>query len=509
MVGDGSVSIILFWSLLLLLQDPCSCHSLCTDSSETLFLSLSLSLKKYFAERWDILIATGAPLTPKTPLVFCLCNGIVCCDPIEDLQLRRQFEAMNISDSTCAAFLKSIICSKCDQFSAELFKIDSETRSVLVLCNSTISANSIMSLNVTDDYCGNVWDACQNISIWNSTLPPLFHGIAEATVYSTSAKLTDIWQSKIAFCDKSNGSSVNGGICFNGEPYSLRKTEIQEPPKGLCLEKIANLSFLDMAAHPDRSNRVFLVNQQGQIWLANVPEEGSGKTMDVDESNPFLDFTDNVHFDTELGLMGIAFHPNFANNGRFFISYNCDKAEWPDCSGRCSCNMDVNCDPSKIGSQNGAMPCQYHSVISEFTANGTTLQPSLASKVNPSEVRRIFTMGLPYMGDHGGQILFGPADGYLYFMMGDGGGGGDPYNFAQNKKSPLGKIMRLDVDNIPSAKQITDLGLWGNYSIPKDNPYFEDKEMLPEIWALGFRNPWRCSFDSERPSYFFCGDSGQ
>ena len=73
-----------------------------------------------------------------------------------------------------------------------------------------------------------------------------------------------------------------------------------------------------------------------------------------------------------------------------------------------------------------------------------------AENAKPSEVRRIFTMGLPFTSQHGGQILFGPTDRYLYFMTGDGGGDGDPYNFSQNKKSVLGKIMRLDVDNIPS-----------------------------------------------------------
>ncbi|KAM3270116.1 hypothetical protein P3S67_030022 [Capsicum chacoense] len=90
-----------------------------------------------------------------------------------------------------------------------------------------------------------------------------------------------------------------------------------------------------------------------------------------------------------------------------------------------------------------------------------------------------------------------------------GGGSGDPYNFSQNKKSLLGKIMRLDVDSTPSAAEITKLGLWGNYIIPKDNPYIEDKELQPEIWALGKRNPWRCIFDSARPSYFMCADTGQ
>ncbi|KAH1248704.1 HIPL1 protein [Glycine max] len=79
--------------------------------------------------------------------------------------------------------------------------------------------------------------------------------------------------------------------------------------------------------------------------------------------------------------------------------------------------------------------------------------------------------------------LFGPSDGYLYFMMGDGGGSG--------------------------ASEMSKLGLWDSYSISKDNPFSEDKNLHPEIGALGLRNPWRCSFDSQRPSYFFCADAGQ
>ncbi|KAF6137494.1 hypothetical protein GIB67_031773 [Kingdonia uniflora] len=131
------------------------------------------------------------------------------------------------------------------------------------------------------------------------------------------------------------------------------------------------------------------------------------------------------------------------NQGLLHLLYNLFQ-------GRCSCNSNVNCDPSKLGPDNGGQPCQYHSVISEFTANGTTSKPSSATRANPSEVRKIFTMGLPFSGHHARQILFGPDDGYLYFMMGVGGSKGDPYNFAQNKKFLLGKIMRLDIDNIPS-----------------------------------------------------------
>ncbi|KAI3977943.1 hypothetical protein MKX01_032320, partial [Papaver californicum] len=107
---------------------------------------------------------------------------------------------------------------------------------------------------------------------------------------------------------------------------------------------------------------------------------------------------------------------------------------------------------------NGAIPCQYHSVISEFIANGTASNPSSAARVEPLEVRRIITMGIAFRGAHGGQILFGP-DGYLYFMTRDDESEADSYNFGQNKKSLLGKILRFDVENIPSATEISKLDL--------------------------------------------------
>ncbi|XP_043718668.1 HIPL1 protein-like [Telopea speciosissima] len=480
----GSLLYFLFlFCQLLLLPGLSSSHPLCTNSS--------------------------APFTLKAPLTFCPYNGSVCCDSAKDSQLQKQFQSMNISDPACASMMKSLLCAKCDQFSAQLFKIESGSRSVPVLCNSTISVDSTQSNSAANDFCGNVWDTCQKVSMLGSPFATALQGSAGVHVNTSSSKLIDLWQSKSDFCHAFGGPSAKDSVCFNGEPVSLNNTGTIHPPNGLCLEKIGNESYIDMAAHPDGSNRVFLADQKGRIWLATVPEAGSGGTLGLDELSPFLDISDQVHLDTQLGLMGISFHPNFVNNGRFFVSFNCDKAQWGGCSGRCSCNSDVKCDPSVLASFAGDAPCQYYSIISEFTVNGTTSQLSLATRGNPSEVRRIFTMGLPFAAHHGGQIIFGPSDGYLYLMMGDGGGVGDPFNFSQNKKSLLGKIMRFDVDNIPSENDIIDLNLWGNYSIPKDNPASEDKELQPEIWALGLRNPWRCSFDAERPSYFICADDGQ
>ncbi|CAD5172082.1 unnamed protein product [Musa acuminata subsp. malaccensis] len=441
-----------------------------------------------------------APTTLKAPLSFCAYDGSSCCNSTDDAALRKQFQSMNISDAACAAVMKSILCAQCDPYSAELFGTEPRTRTIPYLCNSTGSASSSLHNNSSKDFCREVWDTCKDISTRNSP----FAGLPVS-----SSKLTDIWQSATDFCKAFGGSSGDNTLCFNGDSVSFNSIADSPTPKGLCLERIGNGSYLNMVGHPDGSNRVFLSNQAGKIWLATIPEHGSGGTLELDESNPFLDLTDEVIFDTELGLMGLAFHPNFTTNGRFFVSYNCDKLQSATCSGRCSCNSDIGCDPSKLGTDNGAQPCQYQTVVAEFTANDSSTTPSTASSANPLEVRRIFTMGLPYMAHHGGQILFGPADGYLYLMMGDGGNIGDPYNFAQNKKAMLGKIMRLDINNMQSQNQISELGLWGNYSIPKDNPYMVDSELQAEIWALGLRNPWRCSFYVEKPSYFFCADVGQ
>jgi hypothetical protein len=198
-------------------------------------------------------------------------------------------------------------------------------------------------------------------------------------VDSSSSKLKELWQSKSVFCDTFGGSDYGYPIYFDGEPVSLQKNESDMlPPKGMCLEKVGNGSYLNMVAHPDGSNRAFFPEKSGKIWLAAIPDQQSlGGSLELDMSGPFLDLTDRVFSDSSFGMMGMAFHPNFTNNGRFFASFNCNKVKTPGCSGRWACNTDVNCDPSKVGSFNAAdQPCRYHKVIAEFTANGTSSEPS-------------------------------------------------------------------------------------------------------------------------------------
>ncbi|CAM0902167.1 unnamed protein product [Alopecurus aequalis] len=451
-----------------------------------------------------------APLPLNGTLAFCGNTGATsCCDAAADAALRKQLDAASVSDKPCAAVLKSVLCAKCNPYSAELFDAGPNIRTIPFLCNSTSSATSAQSKETTQDYCKLVWETCKDVTILNSPFQPPLQG--GARLPSSPSKLTDAWQSEKDFCTAFGSAPSDQSVCFGGNTVSFDATETSASPKGVCLERLDNGSdsYLNMVPHPDGSNRVFLGTQAGKIWLATVPEQGSGGTLQFDEATPFIDLTDQVHFDSAFGLMGMAFHPDFATNGRFFASYNCDRTKSPSCSGRCSCNSDVGCDPSKLGLDNGAQPCQYQTVVSEYSAKGSSSNISEVTSADPSEVKRIFTMGLPYTSQHGGQILFGPADGYLYFMMGDGGQKGDPFNFAQNKKSLLGKIMRLDIDSTPGLGKITNHSLWGNYSIPKDNPFVEDSDLEPEIWALGVRNPWRCSFDLNRPSYFYCADVGQ
>lgn len=447
-----------------------------------------------------------APSSLKGHLSFCPYNGgKVCCSSFQDLQLRRRFSAMNISaDSPCSSSVKSILCATCDPFAAHLFSAgdSSELRPIPVLCNSTAGS-----------FCSSVWQSCRDVPILNSPFAPSLQTKAEIPTNATPSTLSDLWQSESVFCAAFGGSSDDrASLCLGGElplPFNRTTAAPPPPPRGMCLEKIGNGSYINMAPHPDGSDRAFFSNLAGKIWLATISGHDSGEPLEIDESRPFIDLTEQVLLDTTFGMMGMAFHPNFAVNGRFFASFNCDKEKSPGCGGRCACNSDVACDPSQLGSLEAGPVCQYHTVIAEYTTNGTSATPSTTEIASANEVRRIFTMGLPFTADHAGQILFGPADGYLYIMTGDGGSKGDPFNFAQNKKSLLGKILRVDVNNLPSEEEIVKFGRWGNYSTPRDNPYSDIKEMEPEIWAYGLKNPWRCSFDAERPSYFLCADVGE
>ena len=164
-----------------------------------------------------------------------------------------------------------------------------------------------------------------------------------------------------------------------------------------------------------------------------------------------------------MGLLSFTFHPNFQENGYLFTLYNFSIEE------------------------------MNYTRLSRFTASSPNHNSvDLSTEVVLLEVLQ------PFTNHDGGQIAFGP-DGYLYIGLGDGGNGGDPYNNAQNLKTLLGTILRLDVDNSSDSL---------NYSIPSTNPFVADTNARPEIWAWGLRSPWRFSFDTETGT-LWAGDVGQ
>lgn len=200
---------------------------------------------------------------------------------------------------------------------------------------------------------------------------------------------------------------------------------------------------------PNDSDRIFIVDQDGQILIHKF-DSGTGVL-----TRPFLNIASRLVSGGERGLLGLAFHPNYASNGYFYVNYT-------DNSGG-------------------------DTRIARYTVSSDPDSAIFASEVVLIEIDQ------PFSNHNGGMIAFGD-DGYLYVGMGDGGDGGDPQDHGQNPLSLLGKMLRLDVDNHPTA--------------PPSNPYVGNPDTSQYIWAMGLRNPWRFSFDRETYDMYIA-DVGQ
>jgi glucose/arabinose dehydrogenase len=201
-------------------------------------------------------------------------------------------------------------------------------------------------------------------------------------------------------------------------------------------------------------SRLFIVEQRGYIWIL----DSLGNRL----QDTFLNIDARVRSTgNEQGLLGLAFPPDYAETGYFFVNYT----------------RETDGDTH----------------VSRFKRD--SLNPN---KADPNSELIILTQDQPFTNHNGGCLKFGP-DGYLYIALGDGGSGGDPQNNGQKKNTFLGKILRIDVSNSSASLP---------YTVPPDNPFVNDAAYFPEIWSLGLRNPWRFSFD-RLTGDMWIGDVGQ
>lgn len=262
---------------------------------------------------------------------------------------------------------------------------------------------------------------------------------------------------------------------FNPKPKEVK----------LDLKLVADgfMSPIGMVSAHDGSNRLFVIEQNGSIWVIS----SNGTKL----STPFLDLAGKVvplnpGFD-ERGLLGLAFHPRYKSNGKFYVYYQL---------------------PPRPGGPAPGVNWNNLSRISEFRVS--TTNPNVA---NLASERILLEWDDPQLNHNGGTIEFGPEDGYLYIAIGDGGAANDvaaghvedwyPANAGGNgqdiEANLFGNILRIDVDRRNGGKE---------YGIPNDNP-FVGRTGLDEIWAYGLRNPYRFSFDMGGNHQLIVGDAGQ
>jgi glucose/arabinose dehydrogenase len=288
--------------------------------------------------------------------------------------------------------------------------------------------------------------------------------------------------------------SVTG--CRKTETTTTDNAVALRPPgtsasRSLDLQLIADqfVSPVGLVQSPDATKRLFVVDQVGKVWII----DSTGQRL----PQPFIDITSKmVTLSTgydERGLLGMAFHPNYKMNGKFYLFYTAPPP--------------TNSAPT-TNAGNTSLPMTWNNTtrVSEFTVSSNANLASVASE------KILINEPHPQANHNGGTIAFG-ADGYLYISIGDGGNKNDlgpghvedwySVNAGGNgqdiEANLMGSVLRIDVNTTSMGK---------NYAIPGDNPLV-GKPGLDEIWAYGFRNPYRFSFDMSGSKRLFLGDAGQ
>ncbi|XP_077995601.1 HHIP-like protein 2 isoform X2 [Glandiceps talaboti] len=389
------------------------------------------------------------PFRPSQNSAFCNeYSDFGCCTSLRDAEIRQEYREIASSLShNCQDYAKAIICQECSPYASHIFDAESTQKRTTLpgLCR---------------DYCLEFATQCPHV-VQLLTDDPTILSLAEASPQK--------------FCEEIAIGDVDycyPDILTNTDlDYQLRVADGNSDAACLCVEEFANGLRNPLAAvHAgDGTHRLFVAEQRGKVYV--YLRNG---TRFVE---PFLDIEDTILTSArrgdERGFLGIAFHPNYKNNGRFFVYYS-------------------------LYQRNTQMIR-----ISEMKVMETDM-----NKADPNFERVLLEIDEPAPNHNGGQILFG-IDGLMYLFVGDGGRGGDPFGEignGLNLESLLGSVLRIDVD-----REENDLP----YGIPPDNPFIDVPLAKNETYAYGTRNMWRCSVDRGDPitgegeGRIFCGDVGQ
>ncbi|XP_043861205.1 HHIP-like protein 2 isoform X2 [Dromiciops gliroides] len=399
----------------------------------------------------------GPPFKPPVHLEFCSeYETFGCCDQSKDRRIAARYwdivEYLDLKGhELCGGYIKDILCQECSPYAAHLYDAENPQtplRNLPGLCS---------------DYCSAFHSNCHSaISLLTND-----HRVRESQENNGAhfCHLLNLPDQDYCFPNVLRNDNLNRNL---GAVVEDRKGCLQ-----LCLTEVANglRNPVSMVHAGDGTHRLFVAEQIGVVWVY-LPD---GSRLE----EPFLDLKSLVlttpWIGDERGFLGLAFHPKFRRNRKFYIYYSClgkKKAE-------------------KIR-------------ISEMKVSQADI-----NKADINSERVILELEEPASNHNGGQLLFG-LDGYLYIFTGDGGQAGDPFGKfgnAQNKSSLLGKVLRIDVNRTGSDNK--------RYRIPPDNPFVSEPGAHPAIYAYGVRNMWRCAVDRGDPTTqkgrgrIFCGDVGQ
>lgn len=404
----------------------------------------------------------------KQNIVMTYCTdytGATCCSVQREQAIQAHVNSLNLGGvPVCRDYMRKILCAECDPWSAHLFNSEfGITKNTSILC---------------DPYCDQFYSTCGSVTM---------SGVNPYGGPMSPSKISDFYPTKQAFCDDQKPIDA-ANACYSGSKYVPSPSP--PPPLGsptICVEQVnipnSDSTCCRVTSLVSDGERLFITKQGGQIQIYDVAANSVTHT--------FMTVPNVITGVNEAGLLSIAFHPNYKTNGKFYVYYSCTRTACP-----VPCTSSVQCNGNTCSTSSGVCTGNNHAtVVSEFRRSTTNVNQG-----NVASERRLLVISQPYGNHNAGQLLFSDADGYLYISLGDGGNGNDPNQLSQNVNSLLGKILRIDVDGTG--------GLNGQepskqFKIPSDNPFGN------EIWATGLRNPWRCSFDSGRPLYMFCGDAGQ